>query len=163
MNKVMIKTKTVFFYLYKILNFFKQINAYLVAGAVIFVVLHAAYRIYEGSNKYVDYLNENPQQMLMLLVVTIMLYYGYSMDKKIKLRLGILAVPSIFLFVTYYISFAFSLEYYITLPAMLSSLVALTLLEKVCKKFRFKYILAEIVSEEYETNESMVQEAKLCV
>ena len=162
-NKIMIKTKTIFFYIYKIFNIIKQINAYLVAGSIVFIILHASSRIYHGANKYVDFLNNNAEQMMLLLLMTAVLFIFYSLDRKIKLRLAILVIPSIFLFVTYYLSFAFELKYYMTLPFLLSSLLTLTLCEKVFKKFRYRYTLVEIVDNEYETNGIMVQEAKLCV
>lgn len=161
-NKVVIKTKTVFFYLYKILNFLKQVNAYLVAGGILFVISHAGYRIYEGSNAYVDYLNNNPQQMIMLLFATICLFIGYSIDKKIKLRLGIVGIPAIFLFVTYYLSFSFSLEHYLILPTLLTSLFVLTVSEQFCKKLKYKYKIVMVVDEEHIVNGLSVKEAKLC-
>lgn len=162
-NKVMVKTKTIFFYVYKIFNLLKQINAYLVVGAVAFVIVHASSRIYNGANKYVDFLNDNAEQMMMLLFITVACFIAYSLDKKIKLRLGIIGIPSIFLFVTYYLSFAFELKYYMALPVLLTSLIFLTIAEKVFKKFRYRYVLVEIVNKEYDTNGVMVQEAKLCV
>lgn len=150
-NYVVVKTRTIFFYFYILLRVIKTLLIYSVFANILFIFAHVSIRLYQGSNAYIDYLNDNALKIILIFTISSLFYIGFLAEHHIKLSFYFFTMPFIFAFTTYYLSFSFSMSYYLIFPSIMTGLFLITVIEKPVKKLSYKYKKLPIVNESFQT------------